>query len=292
MPQPLSFFTSATSNTSIASNTNGTSQLLNHNSSDDGGTQASMVEAVKQKTSVPAGKPLNIQNLTIVQQIQLLALIQQYQTMQRPKSTTPQKTTPQSNTDKLPGTSHQQPSSESLQKQSTMSSVAVAESSEVDEELYKLLHAAPIKTPKRQNQLPVSALPADEVSSDTVNNLLSSLMKSKQSDKQQQDLARLASETADLLPTFTAGLLQGKTSGKDDLVQEVINPTAPSDTLPSDLLPGSSGALNRNVAMDTLPSFDSDSSNHFGLFNLDNLLEVIVELFLSVVRDLFNKVTV
>jgi len=175
-------------------------QLLNNKTSDDRGTVA---ESVKQKTT---GKPLNIQNLTIVQQIQLLALIQQYQTMQRPKSATPPKVPPQPHTDKPVGPNHQVASGPAQQKQSVVDSVAVAgkESSEFDEELYKLLHATPIKTPKRQNKISVSALPADEVSSDTVNNLLSSLMKSKQSDKQQQDLAQLASETADLLPTFTA----------------------------------------------------------------------------------------
>jgi len=253
----------------MAANAAATStQLL---TSDDGGTVA---ESVKQKTT---GKPLNIQNLTIVQQIQLLALIQQYQTMQRPKSATPPKIPPQPHTDKPVGPNHQQVAGgPAQQKQSAVDSVAVAgkESSECDEELYKLLHATPIKTPKRQNRIPVSALPADEVSSDTVNNLLSSLMKSKQSDKQQQDLAQLASETADLLPTFTASLLKPSATKDDDLVKEVMdNHPAPSDELPAAaLLSTSSSALNRNVAIETLPSIDSDN---FGLFNLDSLLEVI-----------------
>ena len=239
----------------------------NQKSSDDGRTVPSTTEAVKQKTSLPGGKPLNIQNLTIVQQIQLLALIQQYQNMQRPKSTTPQKPSPQDGTDKPPSLPDQLATEPPQQKQS-----ADKVCSEGDEELYKLLHATPIRTPKRPDKRPVPALPPDEVSSDTVNNLLSSLMKSKQSDKQQQDLAQLASETADLLPSFTAGLI--KSSGGDDLVQEVMDhPLSPSDELPTDLLPG--GNSTRSVAMDTLPSFDSDNSNHFGLFNLDNLLEVI-----------------
>jgi len=269
VPQPLSFFTSTAAGTNVAA---ATAQLLNNKTNDDGGT---VTEPVKQKTT---GKPLNIQNLTIVQQIQLLALIQQYQTMQRPKSTSPPKMTPQPNTDKPAGPNHQQLASGlAQQKQSVVDSVAVKESPDLDEELYKLLHATPIRTPKRQNQPTVSALPADEISSDTVNNLLSSLMKSKQSDKQQQDLAQLASETADLLPTFTAGLL--KPSAKDDDLEVTAdNHPVPSDDLPADLLSSSSSALNRNITMETLPSFDSDSSSHFGLFNLDNLLEVIFSI--------------
>lgn len=136
-------------------------------------------------------------------------------------------------------------------------------------ELYKLMHAAPIKTTPKKLGRPSQPLPPDEVSSDTVNNLLASFM-SNQSDKQQEDLARLASDTAELLPSFTAGLLQSKSNSSTAGVSTASTDNA--GALP-ELLLGS----DTPHKPDHLPSLDSDS-NPLGAFNFDSLLEVLMRI--------------
>lgn len=228
---------------------------------------------------------LNIQNLTVVQQIQLLALIQQYQTMQKPKSAASSQT---STTAQPPEektiSNHQRSTNETLNKSSPVPVVNTTdkEPDELDKELYKLMHAAPIKTSPKKLGRPSQPLAVDEVSSDTVNNLLTSLM-NNQSDKHQQDIARLANETAELLPSFTAGLLQSKSN---DSVTGGVN-TASTEAGATGLLPEL--LLSNDTAPqkpDHLPSLDSDS-NPLGLFNFDNLLEVHLAIGINA-SEIFN----
>ena len=132
-------------------------------------------------------------------------------------------------------------------------------------ELYQLMHAAPINTTPKKLGRPSQPLPADEVSSDTVNNLLTSLMNT-QSDKQQEDLARLASETGELLPSFTAGLFPSKSNSAG------VSSADNTGALPELLL--GSDAPHRP---DNFPSLDSDS-NPLGAINLDSVFEVLMHI--------------
>lgn len=279
IPQPLSFFNTSNKRTgtvagSLQSNQNAVSVA------EGTGKVLKAAESIKQQQQQGAlGKTtssLNIQNLTVVQQIQLLALIQQYQTMQKPKSVT----TSQSSTATQPlegkalTSNHQHLSNETLNKSSPTPVVnsqlaADKEPNDMDTELYKLMHAAPIRTtPKKQGQ-PSRPIPVDEMSSDTVNNLLSSLM-NHQSDKHQQDLTRLANETAELLPSFTAGLLQSKSDNSAAAAAGMGTvSTDGTGSLPELLL-----SSDVSQKPDHLPSLDSDS-NPLGMFNLDSLLEVL-----------------
>ena len=231
------------------------------------------LKSIKQQQQGAMGKTpssLNIQNLTVVQQIQLLALIQQYQTMQKPKpvTTSQPSTTTQPPEDKtLTPPDHQHSTNETLNK-SSPTPVHGRETDDLNTDLYKLMHAAPIKTTPKELGQPSRSLPPDEVSSDTVNNLLSSLMNNQSSDKHQQDLARLANETAELLPSFTAGLFQGKS----DTARAGTASVEPTGTLPEVLLSNDTAQK-----PDHLPSLDSDS-NPLGLINFDNLLEVLTHI--------------
>ena len=251
---------------------------------EDTGKVLKAAESIKQQQQQRAlGKAvssLNVQNLTLVQQIQLLALIQQYQTMQKPKPVvTSQASTTQPPEDKAHVSNHLNFTNETLNKSnliSTTNSYSTTtttgkESSELDKELYKLMHATPIKTSPKKLGQSSRPLPADEVSSDTVNNLLSSLM-NNQADKHQRDLAQLASETAELLPSFTAGLLKGRSDSSAAASGVNTTSTDTTSALPELLL--NNDAAHRS---DHLPPLDSDS-NPLGLFNFDNLLEVLIHI--------------
>lgn len=280
IPQPLSFFTSAKNINAASTVTR--SQQSGHNApsvAKDTGKVLKAAESIKQRqqqgTLGKTVSSLNVQNLTVVQQIQLLALIQQYQTMQKPKPvvTSQASTTTQPPEDKSLISNYQHPTNEAPNKSNPVSAMnsypaTSKESDELDKELYKLMHATPIKTSPKKLGQPSQPLPVDEVSSDTVNNLLSSFM-NNQADKHQQDLAKLASETADLLPSFTAGLLKGRPHSS---AASGVNTTSTDTTssLPELLL--NNDAVHKS---DHLPSLDSDS-NPLGLFNLDNLLEVFI----------------
>lgn len=266
----MSFFNTSDRRTGVGGTAGGSHQSTQSGASvADTGKVLKAAESIKQQQQGTMGKTassLNIQNLTVVQQIQLLALIQQYQTMQKPKpvATSQPSTTTQPPEDKTLPQDHQQSNNEAL-NQSSPTPAHDRETDELDAELYKLMHAAPIKTTPKKLGRPPQSLPPDEVSSDTVNNLLSSLMNNQSSDKHQQDLARLANETAELLPSFTAGLFQGKS----DTARAGTASVEPTGTLPELLL---SNDIPQKP--DHLPSLDSDS-NPLGLFNFDNLLEVL-----------------
>ena len=273
IPQPLSFFNTSDKRSGVGGTATGSQQSTQSGASvaEDTGKVLKAAESIKQQQQGTMGKTassLNIQNLTVVQQIQLLALIQQYQTMQKPKpvATSQPSTSTQPPEDKALTPEYQHPTNESLNK-SSPAPVHGRETDELDTELYKLMHAAPIKTTPKKLGQPSRSLPPDEVSSDTVNNLLSSLMNNRSSDKHQQDLARLANETAELLPSFTAGLLQSKsdTAGASTASTEPTGSSLPELLLSNDTA----------HKPDHLPSLDSDS-NPLGLFNLDNLLEVLI----------------
>ena len=234
----------------------------------DAGRVSKATESSRKQQQGALGKTassLNVQNLTLVQQIQLLALIQQYQTMQKPKTTTAasqSSTAAQAPLDKTVTTDHQNSTNEPFNKSSPVP-VHDRETDELETDLYKLMHAAPIKTTPKKLGQPLQSLPPDEVSSDTVNNLLTSLMYNQSSNKHQQDLARLANETAELLPSFTAGLLQGKSNST---AEAASSSTDPNGSLPELLL-----SNDTPQKPDHLPSLDSDP---MGIFNFDNLLEV------------------
>ena len=271
VPQPLSFFNTSDKRTGVGGTAAGSQQSTQSGASvaEDTGKVLKAAESIKQQQQGAMGKTassLNIQNLTVVQQIQLLALIQQYQTMQKPKpvATSQPSTTTQPPEDKTLTPDHQHSTNETLNK-SSPSPVHGSETDELDTDLYKLMHAAPIRTTPKKLGQPSQPLPPDEVSSDTVNNLLTSLMNNQSSDKHQQDLARLANETAELLPSFTAGLFQGKS----DTARAGTASVEPTGTLPELLLSNDTAQK-----PDHLPSLDSDS-NPLGLFNFDNLLEVL-----------------
>ena len=194
--------------------------------------------------------------------------------MQKPKTVA----TSQASTATLPPedqtlTSDHQHSTNKVLNKSSLLPVAnshPATDKELDEsgaQLYKLMNAELIKTTPKKLGRPSQPLPADEVSSDTVNNLITSLMNG-QSDKQQEDLARLASDTAELLPSFTAGLFTSKSNSATAGVSTAS--TDHTGALP-ELLLGSSDAPHKP---DHLPLLDSDS-NPLGAFNLDSLLEVL-----------------
>ena len=238
----------------------------------DTGKVLKAAESIKQQHGA-LGKTssLNVQNLTVVQQIQLLALIQQYQTMQKPKSaaTTQASTTAQQlPEDKTLTSDHLHPTNETMSKSNPVPVTNNHPTTDgIDTELYKLMHATPIKTSPRKQIQSTQPLPVDEVSSDTVNNLLSSLMNNNQKDKHQQDLARLADETAELLPSITAGLLKGKSD----------NLAAGSSSASTDATGPLPEFLLGNDSLQKLPPLDSDS-NPLGMFNLDNLLEVLISI--------------
>lgn len=280
IPQPLSFFNTSAKRLGAGGTVNGSLQSNQTPLSvaEDTGKVLKAAESIKQRQQQGAlGKTtssLNVQNLTVVQQIQLLALIQQYQTMQKPKSVATSQTPiaqPPEGKSLTPDPQHL--TDETVNKSTPVSSLTNShtstgkESAESDTDLYKLMHAAPIKTTPKKLGTSSRPLPVEEVSSDTVNNLLNSLM-NNQSDKHQQDLARLASETAELLPSFTAGLLQGRSDSSTIGAGSTL-----TDPLPELL-------LNHNDAaqrLDHLPPLDPDS-NPLGLFNLDNLLEVLIHI--------------
>lgn len=280
IPQPLSFFNTSGKKAGAGGTTAGSLQSsLNPASVVEGtGKVLKAAESIKQRQQQGAlGKTassLNVQNLTVVQQIQLLALIQQYQTMQKPKpvAASQASTASQLPEDKTLTSDHRHSTNETLNKSSPVPVINSDPSTdkEPDTELYKLMHAAPIKTtPPKKLGRPSQPLVDEEVSSDTVNNLLSSLM-NNQSDKHQQDLARLADETADLLPSFTAGLLQSKSNNSVGAAAGVS--AASTDALPELL-------LNSDTPQkpDYLPSLDSDT-NPLGMFNFDSLLEVLIHI--------------
>ena len=237
----------------------------------DAGRVLKVAESSKQQHGAlgKTASSLNVQNLTLVQQIQLLALIQQYQTMQKPKTaaTSQSSTATQAPVDKTVTNDHQNSTNEPFNK-SSPAPVHDMESDELEADLYKLMHAAPIKTTPKKLGQPHRSLPPDEVSSDTVNNLLTSLMNNQSSDKHQQDLARLASETAELLPSFTAGLLQGKSNNSS--AEGASSSSDPNGSLPELLLSNEAPQ-----EPDHLPSLDSDP---MGIFNFDNLLEVHINI--------------
>ena len=273
IPQPLSFFNTSDKRVGVGGTAAGSQQSTQSGASvaEDTGKVLRAAESIKQQQGAlgKTASSLNIQNLTVVQQIQLLALIQQYQTMQKPKpaTTSQPSTTVQPPEDKTLISDHPHSANETLNKSSPAPAHG-RETDELDAELYKLMHAAPIKTTPKKLGQPSRSLPPDEVSSDTVNNLLSSLMNNQSSDKHQQDLARLASETAEFLPSFTAGLLQGKS----DTAGAGTSSAEPTSTLPELLLSNDTAQK-----PDHLPPLDSDS-NPLGLFNLDNLLEVLIHI--------------
>lgn len=277
IPQPLSFFNTPDRRIGIGGAVAG-SQQSNQNApsvAEDTGKVLKAAESIKQRQQQGAlgrmASSLNVQNLTLVQQIQLLALIQQYQTMQKPKpaAASQSSTTTQAPEDKTITSNHRHPANtppnKSISTPVVNSNPTTAD--KIDTELYKLMHAAPIRTsPKKLVQSVAQPLPPDEVSSDTVNNLLSSLMNNQSDKNHQQDLARLANETAELLPSITAGLLQGNSAAGVG--------TTPTDTTTSlpELLLSNNDTVHKP---DNLPLLDSDS-NPIGLFNFDNILEVLI----------------
>lgn len=275
IPQPLSFFNTSdkrigASTGSLEANQNATSVA------ESTGKVVKAAESIKQRQQKgvlgKTASSLNVQNLTLVQQIQLLALIQQYHTMQKPKSvaTSQASTATQPPEDKALISDHRHSTNEVLNKSSQLpvANSHPATDNELEEsgtELYQLMHAAPINTTPKKLGRPSQPLPADEVSSDTVNNLLTSLMNT-QSDKQQEDLARLASETGELLPSFTAGLFPSKSNSAG------VSSADNTGALPELLL--GSDAPHRP---DNFPSLDSDS-NPLGAINLDSVFEVLMHI--------------